>query len=186
MMTAPETQPSDHVLFSTGAAPELGDAAPLYGDLIGAWDVDVIDYDEDGSRHRSRGEWHFAWALEGRAVQDVFVVPVRASRRRANLPRRGNRYGTTLRFFDPERKTWRIIWINPVTGAVNSLAARKEGSAIVQEGVNDDGHRIRWTFAEIARDSFHWVGDLSKDGGVTWKTQAEFFARRMSFAPLAR
>jgi hypothetical protein len=172
------------LLYSLAAAAELGDAASLYADLIGAWEVDVIDYDADGARRTSRGEWHFGWALEGRAVQDVFVVPARALRNGPNLPRRGNRYGTTLRFFDPEKKTWRAIWINPVTGAVNSLVACREGAAIVQAGVNDEGQPIRWSFVEISRDRFHWIGSVSKDGGATWQTQAEFLARRVSFDPL--
>ena len=42
MMNAPRTQPSNQLLFSSGAAPELGVAASLYGALIGAWDVDVM------------------------------------------------------------------------------------------------------------------------------------------------
>ena len=184
-MSAPGTrEQTASLLYSPAAAAELGDAAALYADLIGAWEVDVIDYDADGARRRSRGEWHFGWALEGRAVQDVFVVPARALRNGPNLPRRGNRYGTTLRFFDPEQQTWRVIWINPVTGAVNSLVARREGAAIVQEGVNDEGQPIRWSFVEVARDRFHWIGNVSKDGGATWQTQAEFFARRVSFDPL--
>jgi uncharacterized protein len=179
-----ERPPGESPLFSTDSAAELGEAASLYRGLTGSWDVDVIDYDDDGTRRTSRGEWHFGWALEGRAIQDVFIVPARAQRTSAELSRDGNRYGTTIRFYDAIRKGWRIVWINPVSGAVNSLLARKEGEAIVQEGADDEGRLIRWSFVEINRTRFRWVGERSADAGATWQKRAEFFGRRRSFAPL--
>jgi hypothetical protein len=170
-------------LFSDSSSAALGEAS-LYHSLIGRWDLEVIDYGDDGTRRTSGGEWHFGWALEGRAVQDVFIVPGRAQRANNGLPHQENRYGTTIRFYDPTRQTWRLVWINPVSGAVNSLIARKEGDAIVQEGTDDEGALIRWSFIEIERHRLHWVGERSIDGGRTWQTRAEFFGRRTSFAPL--
>ena len=43
----------------------------LYGWLIGSWDLDIVRYLPDGATRRRKGEWHFGWALEGRAIQDV-------------------------------------------------------------------------------------------------------------------
>jgi hypothetical protein len=100
------------------------------------------------------------------------------------VSREGNRYGTTVRFYDATRQTWRIVWVNPVSGAVNTLVARKEGAVIVQEGVSDDGSLLRWSFVELSRDRFHWVGEGSIDGGATWQMRAEFFGRRASFVPM--
>jgi hypothetical protein len=179
-----EHAPSNGRLFSPSPSAELAEAAALYEGLIGSWDVEVTDYDADGTRRTTAGEWHFGWALEGRAVQDVFIVPRRTDRAVSGLPRQGNRYGTTVRFYDPARQAWRIVWVNPVSGAVNTLVARKEGDAIVQEGVNDDGSLLRWSFVELRRDRFHWVGEGSIDGGATWHTHAEFFGRRVSFVPM--
>jgi uncharacterized protein len=171
-------------LFCETSSPELADAASLYRGLVGRWDVDVIDIEDDGTRRPSRGEWHFGWALEGRAIQDVFIVPARPERNNAVTSRRGNRYGTTVRFYDPTLQAWRIVWVNPVSGAVNSLTARREGDAIVQEGTDSDGTLIRWSFVEIDRNRFHWVGERSMDAGRTWQTRAEFFGRRESLAQL--
>jgi hypothetical protein len=171
-------------LFCDTSSPELADAASLYRGLVGRWDIDVIDIEDDGTRRTSRGEWHFGWALEGRAIQDVFIVPARPERNEAVTSRRGNRYGTTVRFFDQTRQAWRIVWVNPVSGAVNSLTARREGDAIVQEGTDSDGTLMRWSFVEIERNRFHWVGERSMDAGRTWQTRAEFFGRRTSFAQL--
>jgi hypothetical protein len=165
------------VLASDGPSPELAGAPDLYGWLIGSWEADVIDYEEDGSRRLSRGEWHFAWVLEGRAVQDVWIAPPRAARG-GLLDRKGNRYGTSLRVYDPKADTWRVTWINPVSQAHNHLIGRREGDDIVQEGQLGDGTLIRWSFREITSDSFRWCGEASADGGGTWLLEAEFLARR--------
>src|SRR4051812_8763384 len=45
-------------------------------------------------------EAHFAWVLEGRAVQDVWIMPRRGQR---SGPRPLDTYGTTLRLWDPGR-----------------------------------------------------------------------------------
>jgi hypothetical protein len=124
------------------------------------------------------GEWHFAWVLEGRAIQDVFLVPARGQRRAGEAPGPGNRYGSSIRVFDPREAVWHVTWVNPVTGAHNRLVGRQVGSEIVQEGVEPDGSRIRWSFREITPASFHWLGEDSTDEGQTWRLVVEFFARR--------
>lgn len=169
--------PLAEVLHSSGPSPELGDASGLYAWLIGSWDVRVIDYDESGSKKESRGEWHFGWVLEGRAVQDVFIVPAR-SLRSPSLPKEGNRYGTSVRVYDPSLDAWRITWINPVRSIENRLIGKKVGNEIVQEGKDTDGSLMRWCFRDITPNSFRWTGEQSTDQGATWRLGAEFFAVR--------
>ena len=53
------------------------------------------------------------------------------------------------------------------------------GGDIVQEGKNDAGAAVRWSFVEITPKSFRWLGERSLDNGATWQRQAEFLARRM-------
>ena len=166
------------VLHSNGPSMVLGDASGLYGWLIGSWDARVIDYQEDGSKRESRGEWHFGWVLEGRAIQDVFIVPSR-DLRSASTPKEGNRFGTSLRIYDPAIDAWRVTWINPVRSIENHLIGRKVGNEIIQEGKDDDGSLMRWSFREIQPDSFHWTGEQSTDQGKTWHLGAEFFCVRM-------
>jgi hypothetical protein len=50
---------------------------------------------------------------------------------------------------------------------------------IVQDGKNDRGEAVRWSFTEIAPDSFRWTGERSRDDGQTWQLQAKFLARRV-------
>jgi hypothetical protein len=166
------------VLPSEVISPDLSQNADLYGWLIGSWDVDVTDYDLSASPHKSKGEWHFSRVLEGRAIQDIFIVPIRGSRQ--GVGKEWNRYGTTLRFYDPTIDAWRITWFNPVRTVKNELIARRKGNDIVQAGKLDDGTLMRWSFVDIKPDSFRWLGESSDDGGKTWVLGAEFLAKRKS------
>jgi len=166
------------VLLADGPPIEHADKMALYAPLISDWEIDVVDYDADGKRRTSLGEAHFAWVLEGRAVQDVWIIPPRAARRPGE-PAKGNRYGATLRVYVPAEDMWRVTWINPVTGVHEELVGGKQGNRIVQEGKRTDGSLIRWSFSEITPKSFHWQGECSKDDGRTWRLETEFFGRRV-------
>lgn len=167
---------------AAGPSPELGAAADTYAWIVGSWHAEVIDYPEEGPPRRGRGEWHFAWVLDGRALQDVWIVPPRGQRgvesAEAATSGPGNRYGSTLRYWDTEDEVWRIVWINPVTGAQNLLSGRRVGDDLIHEGVDADGSLIRWSFTEITPRSFRWLGESSRDGGDNWRLDAEFRAVR--------
>jgi len=109
-------------------------------------------------------------------VQDVWIAPIRANRR-ASDSRSTNRYGTSVRTFDPNTRTWQVTWFNPVTGAFNVLHTRMDGERIVQEGTQGNGRRIRWIFDEITDQTFHWTGEQQLPDG-SWRLEAEFFGRR--------
>ncbi|HZY95016.1 MAG TPA: hypothetical protein VFE98_09220, partial [Candidatus Bathyarchaeia archaeon] len=122
--------------------------------------------------------WHFSWVLEGRAIQDVWIVPPLADRT-PTTPTEHNRYGSTLRIYDPKIDAWRIYWFNPVRQDRSELIGRKVGDNIVLQGVDDDGSYVRWSFIDIKPDSFVWVGESSMDGGKTWQLGAKFVAHRV-------
>ncbi len=166
-------------LLASGPSPELATEDRLYDWLIGSWDARVVDYAPDGSKKENTGEWHFAYILEGRAIQDVWISPPR-SQRDSTIPRTNNRYGTTIRFFHPDKRQWHITWINPVSGSINLLIARRDGGDIVQEGGDAEGIIIRWVFTDIESNSARWYGERSMDGGRTWKLESEFFLKRRS------
>lgn len=163
-------------LHADGLSPEIAEEDGLYDRLIGSWTAFVVDYSEDGSSVESSGEWHFEYILEGRAVQDVFIVPERSGRT-ASISKSRNRCGTSIRAFHPTRREWSVTWINPVAGAYNFLIAKQDGDDIVQDGT-DGNTLIRWGFTEIKRDTARWYGKRSTDGGNTWKLEADFFLKR--------
>jgi hypothetical protein len=152
-------------LRADGPAPDRAGKMALYGWLVGDWEMDAIVYRDDDTTHQGRGEIHFAWALEGRAIQDVWILP-------------GVFYGTTLRVYDPDLDAWHILWSDPLKQYYTRQIGRACGPDIVQEGRLDDGAMIRWSFTEITPESFRWLGERSLDEGATWQAQAEFRARR--------
>ena len=147
----------------------------LYAPFLGDWDITGTEYPEPGKGQPVTMLVTFARALEGRAIQDVWSWPLDGK-----LPIAGaNRAcGTTFRVYDPVEKVWRITWIDPVKGARVQLDARKVGADVVQIGANASGQPRRWTFTDIAADSFTWRGEFSEDGGNTWQLNAEYFAKR--------
>ena len=165
-------------LTAPGPSPGDGRNGDLYDGLIGDWDAEVVDRLPDGTERRQSAEMHFVRVLEGRAVQDLWIVPAIRERGSTKKPEKGNRYGTTLRVYDAKLDVWRVTWWNPVTGAENHLVGRRVGSQIVQTGSDGDGRLIRWVFDHVGPDTFHWKGERSEDGGQTWVCDTEFSARR--------
>src|SRR5207249_2322187 len=164
-------------LVTAGRSPEIPESADAYGWLIGSWELEAYVYQTEGGARGAKGEVHFGWTLEGRAVQDVWIVP-RRSERIAGPGKGTNLYGTTLRVWDPAMQAWRVRWNNPVTGKRNELVGRWSGKDVDQDGTHD-GTPIRWTFTEITADSFHSLGDTLEPDVKTWKLRGEFRARRM-------
>lgn len=163
-------------LLASGPCAGPGTQRDLYAELIGSWEADLVDHLPAGDR-RLTAEVHFAWILEGRAVQDVWIVPAR-SERGPGLASAGNRCGTTVRRYDPALDAWRISWWNPVDGSEAHLVGRREAGRIVHTGTGSDGRLLRWSFVELGPRTFHWRGERSPDGGRSWISEAEFFGRR--------
>lgn len=164
-------------LSAPGRSPEIPEAADAYGWLVGTWELDVLRYRGDISALALKAEAHFAWVLEGRAVQDTWIMPRRSER--SSTQKINNMYGTTLRVWDASIQAWRVTWINPVTGVRDELIGRWSGREVVQVGRHPDGTPIRWIFSEITPDSFRWTGEALASDGKTWNLEAEFRASRI-------
>jgi hypothetical protein len=168
------------VLHATEPASERAEALALYGQFIGDWDTEIVTYTADGERHHGQGEIHFGWILEGRAIQDVWMIPRQKDRvpHAPEMPVAGNWYGTTIRVYDPALAAWRIYWVDPATNSYRQQIGRQQGTDIVQEGTTETGALSRWSFTEITPRSFHWKAEGSMDNGVTWRLFVEVSAHR--------
>jgi hypothetical protein len=165
-------------LHADHPAADRADKMGLYGWLIGRWTIDAIYHLNEGTIRRSRGEIHAGWVLEGRALQDVWIVPARDAQR-ADPPGPGDFYGTTLRVYDPKLDAWHILWSDPLNQVYRQQIGRAHGDDIVQDGTDETGAPVRWSFTEITPNSFRWLGERSADGGTTFRLLVEFLARRI-------
>lgn len=160
-------------------SPEIPESADAYGWLIGSWKLVVCRYAGiDVGERGIVGEAHFAWVLDGRAVQDLWIMP-RRSERTVSLGKTMNMYGTTLRIWDSSIQAWRITWSNPAGDHYEEQIGRWSGKEVVQIGTRINGTPTRWRFTEITADSFHWLGEALETDGKMWKLEGEFRAKRM-------
>jgi hypothetical protein len=167
------------VLHAAGPDPERAEALKLYGRFVGDWDSEIIAHGADGTRHHAEGEIHFGWVLQGRAIQDVWMIPRLADRPTApQFPIAGDWYGTTLRVYDPTIDAWRVFWIDPARNVFRQQIGREQGEDIVQEGTTDTGELTRWRFTNITDNSFHWLGESKPAGAPQWRLVVEVKARR--------
>jgi hypothetical protein len=134
----------------------------LFDSFVGSWNFDLYAYAGGQERLAARGEWHFSWILDGRAIQDVWECYA------ITEPRELLERGTTLRMYDRSRKVWRIVFFSPLRGFVDTLTANKVGDEIVLHGTGRSGSPCLWIFSDIKRDSFQWREEETPDHGKTW------------------
>jgi hypothetical protein len=175
-----QTQAGLPGLAASGPDAALAAKLNLFGQFVGEWEFDYVGFKADGTKETGRGEWNFGWVLEGRAVQDVWMLPRNWERNNTRV--NTDECGTTVRFYDSKIEAWRVVAIEPVSGNLWKLIARKVGDEIVLEGKGDDRAQIRWIFSKITQQSFHWRGEISPDNGKTWRLHQEMFVRRISAA----
>lgn len=146
-----------------GPSHELHAQLATFGQFVGSWDLTMTSIGLDGSRTEFEAEWHFGWALHGRAVQDVLIT------------RQGDGrlvgYGTTVRTYDDREGKWWIVWQDPLAHEFAVLVARPQGDTIDLEGQwpKAPGVRFRWVFSQITPLAFHWEALLSQDDGESWR-----------------
>ena len=152
-------------LVADGPHPDIPADQRFFGRFVGSWDLDCTEYDPDGTARTAPGEWHWAWVLGGRAIQDVWVFPP-------------VEHGVSLRFYDPAIGAWRSTWVGPVRGRIQLFVARLTGDEIHLDGETIDGTALRWAFSAITDDRFHWRNEVADGPGGAWRLQQEMHVRR--------
>jgi len=161
-------------------ARELADVDDSFDWLIGSWEMEAVLHDPDGRQHRTQGELHASWVLEGRAIQDLFIFPRRADRS-SGVPARGDRYATTIRTFDRKLNAWRVNFINPADDETSAeMIARREEHGIMMEGHLRGGTRIRWRYLAITATSFQYRAERLSSDGRSWQLYLELFGGRLA------
>jgi hypothetical protein len=176
-VAAPAEAAFSGTLAAAGPHPEHATELMLFGQFVGEWEFEWACYgDTDERVLTEQGEWIFAWVLEGRAIQDVWIIPGRDRRDRPDAP--AGEYGTTIRVYDPQLDAWLVTWHGPINRARRLFIAREIGSEIVLDGQTEQGHPMRWVFSEITERSFRWSSVVSTDEERTWQLREEMDVRR--------
>jgi hypothetical protein len=167
-------------LKAMGPNPALGDQAQVFGRLVGTWKVEYTDFKKDGKVIHRSGELSVGWVMDGRAIQDLWIVDPSGTRKDREVY-------TDLRYYDPESRTWPATFVDPEHASV----ARFTGGAvssdrIVLETQDFAGSDTRWSINDIRPDSFTWREEESHDGGKTWRLLAEHHMTRRRTAPSAQ
>ena len=72
-------------LVTDGPDPKLSEELIPFGQFVGDWEILEARYPQpDGSEIKRRGEVHFGWILDGKAVQENHMI----TRRHGSSPRK--------------------------------------------------------------------------------------------------
>src|SRR5262245_58816717 len=82
-------------LEATSPHPSWGDQAQVLGRLVGTWDVEYTDFAKDGKATHRTGEFIVGWVMDGRALQDLWIVNPSGKRKDREVY-------TDLHYFEPK------------------------------------------------------------------------------------
>lgn len=153
-----------HVLVSNDARSELTELE-VFAPLIGSWKLQVTNYTPDGRSDVVEADWTFGWALDGRALIDVWICPSRESRRASGS--NGGEWGMSVRFWDPAIERFRSTWLGAANGWVIPFLGQTTDEGFQIESQEPDVVR-NWIFSNINQDSFSWRAEEAnpEDGSL--------------------
>jgi hypothetical protein len=163
------------VLLADGPDPRYAKELQTFGRFVGSWDVELTEFGDGGKVETSAAEWHFGWALAGRAVQDVWVTPPIEEQRCSGVPPR--EWGTAVRYYDPDADCWRMTWAGPGKRRQILFIGHDDGERIVLEG-KENGRRLNWIFSDIHEDRFLWEAYEDDLGNGAWLRVQQMKVRR--------
>ncbi|HNQ13418.1 MAG TPA: hypothetical protein PKM16_09455 [Bacteroidia bacterium] len=142
-------------LFSTDRHSSIPENKDPFGNFIGAWSLDLTITNPNGSTLKYKGEWHFHRILQGRAIQDIWIIP--------GLTAQGDNafheYGTTIRTFNPKTNKWKAVWIGPIQNQFFVFDIEDHIDQITLTATNTPID-MKWSFYNISPNSFKWKSEV--------------------------
>ena len=163
-------------LKAVGPHSSLGGQAKPWSRLIGAWDVEYTDFSKDGKTSQRSGELMVGWVLDGRLIQDLWIVYPSGSHKEREVY-------TDLRYFDSKSQSWPAVFVDPEHASIARFTGSVVGDRIVLDTHDFDGTDTRWSINDFRPDSFVWREEESIDDGKTWRLTAEHHMKRRGAAP---
>jgi hypothetical protein len=159
--------------------------APLEGRqfdfLIGDWTVAATRYKEDGSTlFQYKATWSAKYLNEGRMVVDDFKAYAPTGQAVSSY--------VTLRTYSETNHRWEMVGLAALQPAVSAewFGEWKDGEMLLRAaGKDPSGNVVRTQirFFYIAKDSFEWESQVSRDDGQTWIKTAALLASRAPAQP---
>ena len=118
-----------------------------------------------------KGEWYFRRALDGMAIEDLFICPSRDTRE--ENPQPDGEYGAAVRMYNPKRRCYDMTYI--CSKGTTRLEARKEGGVVACTVLEDPSNQ--WRFVKVTEDTFHWQNVTKQAEDL--QVNCEVFARRI-------
>lgn len=144
-----------------------------FGRLVGTWQCDVHTRRADGGwEQRAAGaKWRWFYVLGGHAVQDIWEPE--------HIPGSDdNVRGTNLRIYDPQKRVWRVVWIDSMRRAFELYEGGSADGEIVLTR-EAESHIAKVRFYNIAVDAFDWAHEISPGRGADWKMFRRMHCERM-------
>lgn len=155
--------------------PALDDRDKLmqFGRFVGSWELDVSYFSTDGSEDRTTAEWHWGWALGGKAILDILVLPTQP-----NAPP-SDGYHTLMRIYDSSQDLWKVVWVAPLYGIVYKLSGSftEDGGVVLLSDAGED-NPSKWVFSEVTENAFLWEGFTKGALDDEWRLEQRMTARR--------
>jgi hypothetical protein len=149
--------------------------ATAFTRLIGTWDVKYTDFTKAGKALHRTGKLHFGWVMDGRVLQDLWVVDASGTSKEREVY-------TDLFYFDPKARTWHDAFVDPHAATVATFVGGPIGSSqIVMESHDlDPAETHRWSFNDISSNSLVFRDEASSDNGKTWTLKSEYDMKRLN------
>ena len=146
--------------------------------LIGDWDVAATRYKEDGSpSFQYKASWNAKYLNEGRMIVDDFKAHAPTGQAVSSY--------VTLRTYSEATHRWEMAGLSALQPAASAqwYGELKDGEMLLNaRGKDPAGNMIktRIRFFSIAKNSFSWESEVSRDEGKTWIKSAFLLASRVS------
>lgn len=156
----------DYKLFSESRHSSIPVDKDTFGKFIGKWNLDLIIINPDGSNIKYKGEWHFHRILQGRAIQDIWIIPGLTS----NKVNEFHEFGTTVRTFNPKTNKWKAVWIGPIQNQLFVFDIEDNNEQIILTEMNNPNLEMKWSFFDISKNSFKWKSEVKINEHNNWFT----------------
>lgn len=159
--------------------PEAPEGIEQYGQFVGTWTCTPASRQDDGSmkEFEARPSWVWHYALNGTAIQDIWIPDPERSRPGATM-------GTNLRVYDPEADEWEMVWTTETLAGFQTFTAKMIDGEVVMRGDVETGpfpaHLARITFHNISEEHFDWKYEASAPGdGENWQLHSTLSCDRV-------